>query len=216
MKSVHLLSLLASLPLGVAACGGAPEPPPETPPQPAPPVAEAPAPVEASPAGDAPAAQDAAPTGGAAPVSIEVPIEARSNSQLKGTASFTEVDGGVKVSIQVTGAPAGAGQIAVHVHEKGDCSAPDAKSAGDHYNPENHPHGLPDAPARHLGDLGNITIQADGSGTHEIVAKGANLKKDAPNSFVGRAIIVHEKRDDGGQPAGNAGARIGCGVIAAK
>ncbi|WP_437622087.1 superoxide dismutase family protein [Sorangium sp. So ce1151] len=217
-KPAYSLSLLASFALVVAACGGAPEPAPAVPDVPAEPTQPAPetpaAPAtpapEASPQGDSAASAPAA----AAPVTVEVPIEARTNSKLKGAASFTEVDGGVKVTIQVSGAPKG--KIAVHVHETGDCSAPDAKSAGAHYNPENHPHGLPDASARHLGDLGNIEVKADGTGSHEIVAKGANLKQGAPNSFLGRAIIVHEKQDDGGQPSGNAGGRIGCGVIQSK
>ncbi|WP_437755314.1 superoxide dismutase family protein [Sorangium sp. So ce1389] len=217
-KPAYPLSLLASFALVVAACGGAPEPAPAVPDVPAQPTQPAPetpaAPAtpapEASPQGDSAASAPAA----AAPVTVEVPIEARTNSKLKGSANFTEVDGGVKVTVQVSGAPKG--KIAVHVHETGDCSAPDAKSAGAHYNPENHPHGLPDASARHLGDLGNIEVKADGTGTHEIVAKGANLKQGAPNTFLGRAIIVHEKQDDGGQPSGNAGGRIGCGVIQSK
>ncbi|WP_437913767.1 superoxide dismutase family protein [Sorangium sp. So ce302] len=220
MKPAYRLSLLASFVLGATACGGAPEPAPAVPdvpaqPQPAPetPAAPAAAAPEASPPAGAAAPEAAAPPAAppAPPVSVSVPIEARTKSKLKGTATFTEVEGGVKVAVQVSGAPKG--KIAVHVHETGDCSAPDAKSAGAHYNPENHPHGLPDAAARHLGDLGNIEVKADGTGTHEIIAAGANLKQGAPNTFLGRAIIVHEKADDGGQPAGNAGGRIGCGVI---
>ncbi|WP_433931707.1 superoxide dismutase family protein [Sorangium cellulosum] len=215
MKPAHSLSLLASFALAVAACGGSPEPAPAVPDVPAQPAQPAPE-TPAAPAAPAPEAA-ATPEGGsaapaaAAPVTVEVPIEARTNSKLKGSATFAEVDGGVKVTVNVSGAPKG--KIAVHVHETGDCSAPDAKSAGAHYNPDNHPHGLPDASARHLGDLGNIEVKADGTGAHEIVAKGASLKQGAPNSFLGRAIIVHEKQDDGSQPAGNAGGRIGCGVI---
>ncbi|WP_437723973.1 superoxide dismutase family protein [Sorangium sp. So ce861] len=219
MKPAHRLSLLASFVLVAAACGGSPEPAPAVPdvpaqPQPAPETTPAPAPEPAAPeAAATPEGGGAAPAAPApaAPATVEVPIEARSKSKLKGSATFTEVEGGVKVAVQVSGAPKG--KIAVHVHETGDCSAPDAKSAGAHYNPENHQHGLPDAAARHLGDLGNIEVKADGNGTHEIVAKGANLKQGAPNSFLGRAIIVHEKQDDGSQPSGNAGGRIGCGVI---
>jgi Cu-Zn family superoxide dismutase len=142
-----------------------------------------------------------------------VPLAAKSGSKLGGKATFSEVDGGVKVIIQVTGAPPG--KVATHVHETGDCSAPDAKSAGGHFNPGQHAHALPPAGERHLGDLGNIDVGADGTGSLEIVVKGANLKPGDPSSYLGRAIIVHEKLDDGGQPTGNAGGRIGCGVIAA-
>ena len=87
------------------------------------------------------------------------------------------------------------------------------KSAGGHFNPDKHDHGLPTADARHLGDLGNLEVGKDGKGHTEITIPGANLKKDDPHSYLGRAIIIHEKKDDGGQPTGNAGGRIGCGVI---
>jgi Cu-Zn family superoxide dismutase len=148
------------------------------------------------------------------PGAVVVPLQAKSGSALSGEATFTPVDGGVKVFVRVSGAPPG--EIATHVHEKGDCSAPDAASAGSHFNPENKPHGLPPSGDRHLGDLGNITVKADGSGSTEITIRGANLRDGDPDSYVGRAIIVHAKRDDGGQPVGNAGGRIGCGVIARR
>ena len=142
---------------------------------------------------------------------VEVPLIAKSGSRLSGTATFTAVKGGVNVKIQVVGAPPG--MIATHVHETGDCSAPDAASAGGHFNPEGHPHGMPPAQQRHLGDLGNINVGPDGTGSTEVVIMGANLENADPDSFLNRAIIVHEKRDDGGQPTGNAGGRIGCAVI---
>ena len=144
---------------------------------------------------------------------IEVPLIARSGSTLSGTATFTAVKGGVDVKIRIAGAPPGL--IATHVHETGDCSAPDAMSAGGHFNPESHAHGMPPAQERHLGDLGNIDVGADGTGSTAVAVMGANLEESDPNSFLNRAIIVHEKKDDGGQPTGNAGGRIGCGVIAA-
>jgi Cu-Zn family superoxide dismutase len=143
--------------------------------------------------------------------SIEVPILARSGSKLSGAATFTQVKGGVDVKVQIAGAPPG--EIATHVHEMGDCSAPDGSSAGGHFNPGSHPHGLPPTVQRHLGDLGNIAVDPDGTGSTEVVVMGANLEPNDPDSFLNRAIIVHEKRDDGGQPTGNAGGRIGCGVI---
>lgn len=149
-----------------------------------------------------------------APRRLEVPLMARSDSHLSGNAVFEEVTGGVKVTVQVNGAPPGL--IATHIHENGDCSAPDAKSAGEHYNPQSDPHGLPTAEHHHLGDLGNINVQADGTGSTEMTIKGASLQAGAPGSILGRAIIVHEKQDDGGQPSGNAGSRIGCGVITAQ
>ena len=146
-----------------------------------------------------------------APRSVAVKLEAKSGSTLSGRATFTEVDGGVKVTLDLEGVEPG--DHGTHVHEIGDCGAPDAASAGGHFNPGGHDHGLPTVDARHLGDLGNIAIGEDGKGHHEITVAGANLGDSDSNSFLGRAIIVHEKRDDGGQPVGNAGGRIGCGVI---
>ena len=87
------------------------------------------------------------------------------------------------------------------------------KSAGDHFNPGGHQHGMPNAAEHHLGDLGNMTVGADGKGHLEITVAGATLAAAAENSYLNRAVIVHEKVDTGEQPAGNAGARVACGVI---
>lgn len=145
---------------------------------------------------------------------IEVAIESRSGSTLTGTAIFTEEGDGVKVSIVVGNAPAGL--KGAHIHEKGDCSAQDASSAGDHFNPASHPHARPPDEPRHLGDLGNLGVTPAGTGQLEIVVKGANLKPGDPNSFLDRALIIHGKKDDGSQPSGNSGPRIGCAVIKRK
>lgn len=213
MKTAKLFVGSVVLGMFVAACAGQPaEPPaaPEAPAAPAAPSAEAPAAPSAAPAAPAaPAASAAAP---AAPAkSVEVPIEAKSGSKLSGKAVLTETEGGVHVVLTLEGLEPG--EHGAHVHEKGDCSAADGASAGGHFNPASKDHGLPGADKRHLGDLGNITIAKDGKGSLDITAPGANLKAGDPNSFVGRAIIVHAKKDDGGQPTGNAGGRVGCGVI---
>ncbi|MBI4953080.1 MAG: superoxide dismutase family protein [Myxococcales bacterium] len=203
MRTLRIVTYAAPVAALVAACHGKT---PTNPPAPTgQPLATAAASSVVAPVASPPPAPVPA-----APTEITVTLEARSGSKLAGTAVLTAVDGGVKVVLKVTGAPPG--KVGTHVHEKDDCSAPDAKSAGGHFNPANHPHGLPDG-ERHLGDLGNIEVGKDGTGSHEIVVKGATLVAGEPNSFVGRSIIVHEKQDDGGQPVGNAGGRIGCGVI---
>jgi len=144
-------------------------------------------------------------------MSVEVPITAKSGSSLTGTAVFTEVPDGVRVVVEVSGvAP---GKHGVHVHEKDDCSAADAKSAGDHFNPDGHPHALPPQEPRHIGDFGNMEVDSDGKGRLEAVAPQATLREGDRHSFHGRAIVVHAKPDDGSQPSGNAGDRIGCGEI---
>jgi len=143
--------------------------------------------------------------------SARATLEARSGSQLSGHATFTEVEGGVLVEIVVQHtAP---GWHAVHVHEKGDCSAPDGASAGGHFNPATKNHGSPHAPEHHAGDLGNLWVDANGAGRHVILMPELTVA-DGDHSVRGRAIIVHAGVDDlVSQPTGNAGGRIGCGVI---
>lgn len=188
----------------VAACGGSAAPPPENP---------EPAPAEPSAAKEEEPAPAAEPEEKKEPAAspTEVTLEAKSGSKLAGKATLEETADGVKVTLSVSGITPG--QHGAHVHEKGDCSSADGKSAGDHFNPGGHKHGMPPGAERHLGDLGNIEVGANGEGKLEITIAGANLKAGDKSSFLDRAIIVHEKKDDGGQPVGNAGGRIGCGVI---
>lgn len=141
-------------------------------------------------------------------------IESRSGSTVTGEAWFNSADTG-KVVLNVKIAGATPGDHAVHLHEKGDCSAPDASSAGAHWNPTNMPHGAPDAAQHHAGDYGNIKVGADGTGSMNLSVSGITV--DASNTgVIGRALIVHEKADDlKTQPTGNAGGRVGCAVIQA-
>src|SRR5262245_44989379 len=137
-------------------------------------------------------------------------IEARSGSSLAGMAEFMMHGGQMMITVNVKGGPPG--QHAVHIHEKGDCSAPDASSAGGHFNPSGHQHGAPDGKEHHAGDLGNMEIKPDGTGS--LTIHSSELSLEGANSILGKALIVHEKSDDFvTQPTGNAGGRIGCGVI---
>ena len=141
-------------------------------------------------------------------------IEGRSGSPLKGTATFVQTDETVHVTVDVTNAPEGV--HAVHLHEKGDCSAPDATSAGGHFNPSHAEHGSPDVPMHHAGDFGNMTVGEEGHGHLELDTTMLTVVP-GDRSVVGRAIVVHAKEDDmHTQPTGNAGARIGCGAVAEK
>lgn len=169
--------------------------------EPAAPVTPAePAPVETEAPTPAPAARQA--TAKLAPTQ---------KSRVVGTITFKEVEGGVEVTAAVENLTPG--DHAYHVHEKGDCSAPDAASAGGHFNPGGHKHGAPDADDRHEGDLGNLTAGKDGKATKTFVMKGITLG-DQPTSIAGKGFIVHEKADDfKTQPTGNAGGRVACGVI---
>jgi Cu-Zn family superoxide dismutase len=132
-------------------------------------------------------------------------------SSCHGIIRFAATGLGLKVTADVEGLKPGQ-QHAIHVHEFGDCSAPDATSAGSHYNPESHPHGLPSTAERHAGDLGNLTADAQGKAHYEIEITNASIA-GPKNPILGRSVIVHEKLDDGGQPVGNAGARLACGVV---
>ena len=144
---------------------------------------------------------------GARAVAEMAPTEGNSVS---GTVVFTQGDGELQVNVELTGLEAGTSH-GLHVHETGDCSAPDGTSAGGHYNPGGHDHALPDASPRHAGDMGNVT--ADGEGNVRVTLTFSNITLGGPNPVEGRAVILHASPDDGGQPTGNAGARIACGVI---
>jgi Cu-Zn family superoxide dismutase len=139
-------------------------------------------------------------------------IEPRSGSSLSGTARFVDVNGALGAHVEVE--QAAAGLHGVHIHEKGDCSDPEAKSAGGHYNPaKGAHHGGPSTPVRHGGDLGNIEVGSDGKGVLDVLVQDLTIA-GPDNGVVGRAIVVHEKADDlQTDPAGNSGARIGCGQI---
>lgn len=191
----------------LVACGGPAEP--AAAPPPPPPATSAAEAAEAPPTEPKTAPAEAAKP---EPRTVEVKIAAKSDSKLSGKATLTETEGGVHVVLSVEGVAPG-GDHGAHVHEKGDCSAPDGASAGGHFNPSGNEHALPATPKRHLGDLGNLTVGKDGKGSLDITIAGANLKPGDANSFAGKSIIIHAKKDDGGQPTGNAGGRIGCGVI---
>lgn len=100
-----------------------------------------------------------------------------------------------------------------HIHEKGDCSAPDATSAGGHFNPTGAKHGSPGAASHHLGDLPMLTAGADGSARFEASMDGIAIGEGIGN-ILGRSVVVHAQPDDfTTQPTGNSGARVACGVI---
>jgi Cu-Zn family superoxide dismutase len=135
----------------------------------------------------------------------------KGNTTLGGTAVFSGAKGSVSVKVDLTGAPAG--MHGLHIHETGDCSAEDATSAGGHWNPGMQMHGAPGATS-HLGDLGNITVAADGTGTLTATNALWEIGTDTANDVKNKAVIVHAMPDDlTSQPVGMAGDRIGCGVI---
>ncbi|MBI1369022.1 MAG: superoxide dismutase family protein [Planctomycetes bacterium] len=132
-------------------------------------------------------------------------------SETHGIVTFEQTDAGIKVIADIHGLAPNSTH-GFHIHTYGDCSKPDGTSAGGHYNPEGHQHALPDGGPRHAGDLGNLKSDANGDAHYEFLATNITLVGDL-NPILGRGVIIHAKPDDGGQPTGNAGARIACGVI---
>jgi Cu-Zn family superoxide dismutase len=131
----------------------------------------------------------------------------------RGEVTFTQEADGVRVVASFTGLPMG--EHGFHVHEKGDCSAPDAASAGGHFNPATKPHAAREAAERHVGDLGNLKSDPYGLARADFVDKQLSLS--GANSILQKAVIVHANADDfKTQPTGNAGGRLACGVIEAK
>ncbi|MGB7159472.1 MAG: superoxide dismutase family protein [Tepidisphaeraceae bacterium] len=135
------------------------------------------------------------------------------NGQAKGTIEFHQSGDKVHIAGEITGLRPNA-KHAIHIHEKGDLSAPDLMSTGGHYNPEKHQHGGPTTSKTiHAGDLGNLQADADGKAKMDLTVDNISLGGEK-NDVIGKAVIIHAKEDDfKTQPTGNAGGRIGGGVI---
>lgn len=189
LKKLSILSILVLL---LAACGGG----------------EAPA-DEAEPAAEEHAEE-------MHPATAVAQLEPTEGNQVSGTVNFEQSDSGVHVTGQITGLEPETVH-GFHVHETGDCSAPDGTSAGGHFNPFETAHGGPDSAEHHVGDLGNITSDAEGNANLDMTFEFLSLEEGAQNSILDRGLIVHAGQDDlTSQPTGAAGARLACAVITAQ
>ena len=149
----------------------------------------------------------------AAPVTATAQLKPTQGNTAAGTVSFTQQGLRVDVRVQVTGLTPNQ-EHGFHVHEKGDCSAPDASSAGAHFNTTGTKHGAREHMSAHTGDMGNIVADDSGKAHDEYV--DTKMKLEGDSSVIGKAVIVHEKTDDQvTQPTGNSGNRVACGVIQA-
>lgn len=133
-------------------------------------------------------------------------------NHVEGDVSFLQKGELLLVSAKISGlAP---GLHGFHIHEKGDCSAPDASSAGAHFNPTRGGHGGPEGTERHAGDLGNLIADSAGTAVFRAEVSGITLGTKEDTSIIGRAVVIHASVDDLiSQPSGNSGARVACGLI---
>jgi Cu-Zn family superoxide dismutase len=132
-----------------------------------------------------------------------------------GTAAITASGSGVQIALDVQGLPPG--EHAIHFHETAKCEGPDFTSAGGHFNPGKKKHGLQNPDGHHAGDMSNFTVPASGAAKVTISNTVATLGSDPSSLFSngGSALMIHAGADDmKTDPAGNAGARIACGVVA--
>lgn len=140
-------------------------------------------------------------------------LASASGSRVSGKLTLAPMGDGVHITGEVGGL-APNGQFGFHVHEKGDCSAVDATSAGGHFNPVASAHGRAGSDIHHAGDMDNIASDASGVAKVNVHLRGTTLGGGAGNDIADRAVVVHANPDDySTQPAGNAGARVACGVI---
>jgi len=144
----------------------------------------------------------------------EAELKPTAGNSVVGTAVFSDAGKKLRVVVEVSGLTPG--PHGFHIHEIGDCSAPDGSSAGGHYNPSGQVHGNPDYAEHHAGDMPQLI--ADGKGVAKLVTYRDGLRiGEGEGDILGRAIIVHAAGDDfKTQPTGNSGARLACGVIVKK
>lgn len=187
---IRLRLLSAAIACAVAACASAPTPPG---------------------ASSRPAAPATANTSTAK--SATVNLAPASGSLVSGKLTLAPMGDGVHLTGEIGGLGAGMTH-AFHVHERGDCSAVDASSAGGHFNPAGSAHGRAGTAIHHAGDMDNLAAGADGVARVDVHLAGVSLGGGGGNDIAGRALIVHAAADDyHSQPAGNAGARVACGII---
>lgn len=170
-------------------------------------------PAEPAVAPAQPLPDPAAPAEPAVPTRAVTTLAPTEGNAVSGELAFMLHNGGVHVSGQIAGLTPGAAH-GFHIHETGDCSAPDGSSAGGHFNPTGVEHGRQSHGTHHLGDMDNLTGDDQGTASVDQHLEGVEIGTGSAVDIVGRSVIVHADPDDyESQPTGNAGARLACGVI---
>ena len=168
---------------------------------------------EAPATAETPAATVETPSGPPLPAPVSAQLAPTQGHTATGTISFKDEGDALRISGTLTGLTPNS-EFGFHVHEKGDCSAPDASSAGGHFNPTGAEHGNPAGATHHSGDMVNAKSDLEGVANVDFVTTSLGLVSGQPNDVHGKAVVLHEKADDyATQPSGNSGARIACGVI---
>ena len=145
---------------------------------------------------------------------LKLKLEPKSDSKVSGNIVFTQENDEVTMVAVLEGLTPGS--HAIHLHEKADCSSSDGKSTGGHWNPTAQPHGKWGASSGyHKGDIGNFEADSNGNGTITFSTDQWCMGcGDDTKDIMGKAIIVHEGKDDfNTQPTGAAGGRVSCGAI---
>jgi superoxide dismutase, Cu-Zn family len=138
-------------------------------------------------------------------------IHPTAGNEATGVVTFTREGENVRVIATVSGLEPES-LHGFHVHQYGDCSDESGLSAGGHFNPYGMPHSGPTDTQRHVGDLGNLASDENGVATLEFTDEV--LEMNGMFTILGRGVVIHAGEDDlESQPTGDAGARIGCGVI---
>jgi Cu-Zn family superoxide dismutase len=145
---------------------------------------------------------------------LVINLSPKSDSKVEGIVTFKEKAGIVSMTAKLTGLTEG--EHAIHIHEKADCSSPDGKSSGGHWNPTGQPHGKWNSgTGYHKGDIGNFKVAADGEGIVTLATDEWCIGcGDETKDITGKAVVVHQGTDDfTSQPSGAAGARVSCAGI---
>jgi Cu-Zn family superoxide dismutase len=101
------------------------------------------------------------------------------------------------------------GPHSLYIHETGNCSSPNAASAGPVWNAKGASPG-----ARRSGELPNIVVLHEENATLEAQVTGLSVGTGAANDVIGHSVVVHGKLDPDPKPEfGVVNDWLACGVI---